>query len=179
MASHERRAVLWGLALLASGAVTASVFIAGRDDPTSEEAARRLLEDARRLHDVEPMSFGALRLGRWTRDDLTLRAEYSGGREWFTIRLWPTSAGAKDWFEDAVRGLATKKELGYMNGVSGVQYCHDLRGATRCVGYDENRTLVAESARSDDSQRAVNAGGLVRTARKHWYRVMGGTSDTP
>lgn len=164
--------------VLAAGAIAVAVVVAARDDPAPEDRALRLEEDARRLYEVEPYDLASsVTLASWKRDGLVLRAEYEDGRfpAWFSLRLWPTYEDAKEWFEDAVESLATDRELGYMNGISGVEYCHRVEGARRCVGYDENRTFVAERTGAED---ANSVRPLMRIAAKHWYRVMGGTSDT-
>ena len=164
--------------VLIAGAVTVGVVIATKDDPTRQERALRLEEDIRDLYEVEPYDLSSsVTLESWTRDGLVLRAEYGSGRlpAWFSMRLWPTYTDAKEWFEDAVERLATERELEYMDGASGFEYCHRTDGALRCVGYDENRTFVAERM---DAEDANSVRPLMRIAVKHWYRVIGGTSDT-
>ena len=150
------------VALAAVVGVAALVgFLATREGPT-------LQEQAQQLHEVEPHELCCgWRLESWSRDGLVLEARYKGrgSAGWFKLRLWPTEAEAREWFDDSVAALAGKEELQQINTFAGLEYCARIGKGMRCVGWHENRSLVAETAHVDDLD--LGALVLIRTARKH------------
>ena len=159
----SRRSRLALAAVLSAAAF--GVVLAARAEPTLEEQARR-------LHAVEPYGLEGLPLESWTRDGLVLRAELGGeGRARFELRLWPTENEAEDWFRERFDELI-RREVAETDVVEGREPCAREGMETVCVGFDGNRTF--ESRTTTD---VTEARMLVRIARKHWYRVMGGHSS--
>lgn len=147
---------------VALAAVVLGVVLVARADPTLEEQARA-------LHEVKPYGLEGRPLDSWTRDGLVLSAELGGeGRAGFELRLWRMEDAAEDWFRERFDELI-RREVAETDVVEGREPCAREGGETVCVGFDANRTF--ESRTTTD---VTEARMLVRIARKHWYRVMGG-----
>ena len=160
-ASRRSRLVL----AAALSAVAVGAVLVARAEPGLEEQARR-------LHGVEPYGLEGLPLESWTRDGLVLRAELGGeGRARFELRLWPTEDAAEDWFRERFDELI-RREVADTDVVEGREPCAREGVETVCLGFDGNRTFESRTT-TDVTEARI----LVRTARKHWYRVMGGYSE--
>ncbi|MDQ3981369.1 MAG: hypothetical protein M3271_01665 [Actinomycetota bacterium] len=149
-------------------AALGAIVVAAQDDPTLPEQAQELLE-------IEPVGLEGLTLDSWTRDGVVLQAEYvgEGAPAGFELRLWPTEDAAREWFVTRVEDL-TGDEVEKSDRVA-AELCVE---PTRCIGYDGYRTFEGTITAADGGEgELLDARLLVRIARKHWYRVMGGYSE--
>lgn len=136
------------------------------DDDTLAEQLQNLLE-------IEPYELEGLRLDTWDLNGSTLHATYDGkGRSnWFSLTVLPTEDQARSWFVDAHAALSDEEEVQQINTFVDIEYCASVGGATRCIGWDGNRTFEGFTSGVGYFGRELDALGLIRTARKHWYRI--------
>ena len=160
----SRRLVL----AIAVAATAVGAVIATRSEPS-------LAEQAAELHDVEPLAPEGLTLTAWTRDGLVLHADFTGegARGRFELRLWPSEADAEKWFRVRL-GQLTGSDVSDSGDVAGREPCEREGLTTTCAAYDGYRTFEAWATASAEAPGELDARLLIRTARKHWYGVMGG-----
>ncbi len=157
---------------LGVGAVVAVAGLAAalvaRSDPS-------LADQARQLHQIEPYTIEGMTLRSWTREGAKLRAAYDGEgvRDHFELTLWPTDESAFRWFRQQVEDL-TGGEIAGSSVLAGREPCFRQGSTSTCVGYDGYRTFVATARTRPGTTDELDARLLIRAARKHWYRVMGG-----
>ena len=110
----------------------------------------------------------------WTRDGVILRARYEGegSPAGFALRLWPNAREAQQWFRNKVQDLARREEVQEMNTFKGLEFCKQAHRVTRCFGWDQTRTFEGETTGVSGFDTELDALLLMRTARKHWYRVF-------
>lgn len=132
-----------------------------------------LSEQLRNLHKIEPVELEGLRLDTWDLNGSTLRATYDGvGRSnWFSLTVLPTEDQARSWFVGVRAALGDKEEVQQINTFADIEYCASVGGGTRCIGWDGNRTFEGSTSGLGDFDRELDALLLIRTARKHWYRI--------
>ncbi len=167
MAASKRLRGRWVLAI-AVAVVGAGAVVVTRSDPS-------LAEQAAELHDVEPLAPEGLTLTAWARDGLVLRADFTGEgvRGGFELRLWPREADAEKWFRVRL-GQLTGNDVSDSDDVAGREPCEREGLQTTCAGFDGFRTFEAWVTTSAEAAGEVDPRFLIRTARKHWYGVMGG-----
>lgn len=138
-----------------------------RDDPS-------LLDQAHRLYEVEPYTVEGLTLRSWTREGVVVRAAFEGDgiRATFELELWPSDAVAFEEF----RRKAEDVTGDVVRDARGREPCARRGATTTCVAYDGYRTFEATATTSPLADEELDACLLIRTARKHWYRVMDGYS---
>ena len=132
------------------------------------------LQQAKKLHEVRPFPFAGLELTSWSRIGTKLDARYEGRRSsaGFALRILPSEGAAQSWFQEAVTRLAGDEPIQEVNAFEGLEECVRDESGTRCVGHDGNHTLESWTAGRRDFSKHLDALGVLRVARKHWYRVF-------
>lgn len=131
-----------------------------------------LPEQIENLHLIKPYDLKGLGLETWEVKGSTLHATYAGeGRSgWFSFRILETEDQARSWFAGARAALSDEREVQEINTFANLEYCASVGRATRCIGWDGNRTFEAFTS-GTGFDRELDALLLTRTARKHWYRI--------
>lgn len=155
------------IAVVLAAAVVALLLVL-RPDPS-------LAEQARQLHAVEPYAPEGITLSRWTREGVALTASFEGvgARGEFELALWATDEATLRQFGERVEELSGE-EVGDPGVLEGREPCFRDGRTSTCAGYDGYRTFVARAVTLPGAQEELDARLLMRAARKHWYRVMGG-----
>ncbi len=178
MVRPARPLILLGAASLLTVAVVAGALLL-RDarDPTP-------LERARELRAVEPYDVGdSVHFARWLGpkdqgDAAVVQAQYTDAAEELGFELVVVVDGstARDVFETERDELAAwEEEVQEINTFAHSEYCARRGLRVRCVGFLPKAPLFVRSygsAEEDDTERELDVLLLLRTARKHWYRVF-------
>lgn len=166
--SRPHRWVVLAVCLVVAVAVAAWTLV--EEDPTP-------VQQAQALHEIEPMDLAGLRLDTWNVNGPMVHATYVSDEVheahsgFFTLTVWDSKESARRWFEDVREALSDADEVQQINTFADVEYCASVAGGTRCVGWDGNRTFEGYTRGTGDVGNEFDALGLIRTARKHWYRV--------
>lgn len=165
--------------LLVLAVVVAAFVVVRRDAPADEPTP---LEHAHRLSTVSAMDLGPpdpLRFSRWigpTSGDssATITAVYDRGGYRFAMTVFADEDSAPTKFRATLEKLAGRPEVQQINSFAGTEYCARSGSQVECVGVEPQARLFLSSegpAARGELDEELDVLLLLRTARKHWFRV--------
>lgn len=150
--------------------VIAILVLRPDDEPT-------LLEQARELRSIDPYPFGKLEFSGWSGPEsnaagATITATYDAADASFVMTVTKGAAAAREEMLAAKRDLAQWDEVQQINTYAPSEYCAQRKKVVRCLAYVPDEPVFVESrVVLGDPLDDFDALGLLRTARKHWFRV--------
>lgn len=150
--------------------VIAILVLRPDDEPT-------LLEQARELRSIDPYPFGKLEFAGWSGPEssparATITATYDAEGAHFVMTVTQEAADAHGQFVEGRDELAGWDEVQQINTFAESEYCAQRKKVVRCLAYVPDEPVFVESrVVLGDPLDDFDALGLLRTARKHWFRV--------